>query len=1648
MTNPAYHALLVLFNASLVTALIVDWKAPYWNDSSVRLANDTGVCQPGMYRPVPRGHEVHTSLSDWTMLPESVECKEPLEGACQYLPVDAGGAHVCNTTASTPPQWVVCECEPCDCAGEGKGGFNCSQCTGDEGCGKGRKCTKQGMLTSALSKRFTCRFHSDFLRGNYRILFGDGMANVVLLVSWDPFAGHLTATVLLSMCTLAQPILFDLNCAGCIIEQDKINSATGAWSGVCSAKGVYSPCARCSSCQARYPEVGFLGDTTKMLLGVISNGATMACSNTDDKDTSCTFTVDDLPIELLMTCQVGECANASSIALDVAGAVETESRFNDFAVRAIVVLCVVVVLQLLLAAALLLEHLRLKRVAACTEVAGVPPDSLELETGLQVCWEDICYSLGGYRILSEQCGTATTLPGEAYPLAVLGPSGCGKSTLLDILTGRRAPSSGIITVNGKRLENHQLCQYVGYVPQDDMLCASMTVRETLEFSTSMRLPGMSAAQRAERVCWALHKLGISRVAENRVGNVSRRGISGGERRRLAIGFELVIAPPVLVLDEPTRGLDSFSALSLVEVLVDVASLGRVIVCTLHQPRPELLKLFPAKLELVPSDAVLGTGRVSDFLGKASGGVKNNMVRDAVDEEPEAQLVHRSSNLKNGVERQENVERVDENGAMFHELRDSRAQSECDDKQPHAQLDSLHHPSVIKVPASGSITCGVLPPHIATTLWPLQVLTLWRHGLVPSMRVMRGIAGSFIMTGIIAFLSYVIFKGEFTSDISGVQNRMGSFFFVILYTAFSSLSIVQQWNENRARFEHQRTGCNFHASAYFVAKAAEYVFWNSIVLPCLYTLIFFPDVGYQTDKLERVFLYVIVLGSVAAFASGFAVLAAASFQGSSSGLYFSAVAFTVFMVFAGFLRPKDGIPVSLRWLCFLSPFHHAWAAMTINEVEGILTEIEDGGGAALQLGGQVWLAQWSLYPEDKFHHARIVPLEALIIWVLAFVAVYFRFYQPGSFMRRVFTSLFLYMRLSTPHAELPPDHSNSDDPASFENEASLADVHSPEPPATVDELVWWELTFQTRSGQVILNNVTGSVCGQKPLAVLGPSGSGKTSLLDLLSGYNWGSQCASGSVLLDRRKINPYIHRKLVGYVRQDDTLIPSMTPREAFVFAATLRLPSFSTVERATRVEWVLRHLGLLRVANSRIGSISRRGISGGERQRVHVGLELIAAPPVLVVDEATSGLDTPMAVGLAQMIVGLARAGRPVVCTLHQPPEELLKLFSEVMLLTHGGIVAYQGSTNDLISLLNSSGITLIKGVAVADALLDMCQDGRAERLRASFHSSENGQAVEAHAEQAFRESVLQASSSVTPESMSLSVQFRTLFYRDLRHVLRERALAPMHYGSAALIAVLLGATYMSLPRNNDGAFSRAGLFFSVECCFACQAILGLTAWRDGYVNFTRERAQGYFSTGPFVVAKILVDCLLLRVGPTIVLWAILYPMVGLRAGGAAVCLIILCLGSTGSAAFCQMTGALFPVSMLTLPMTVMFLLIFALFGGATVNTSDLGFLGQVFKILSFYRPIYVALISNEFRGTSFEFDPVGYEDVDLEPLTGEQWMFYLGVEMEPPAGFFVGVAVAWSFFYILVALLAQVHWYPAPELKYSSLRRDTPEPEVVGKQ
>ncbi|KAB5516052.1 hypothetical protein DKX38_026700 [Salix brachista] len=195
-----------------------------------------------------------------------------------------------------------------------------------------------------------------------------------------------------------------------------------------------------------------------------------------------------------------------------------------------------------------------------------------------------------------------------------------------------------------------------------------------------------------------------------------------------------------------------------------------------------------------------------------------------------------------------------------------------------------------------------------------------------------------------------------------------------------------------------------------------------------------------------------------------------------------------------------------------------------------------------------------------------------------------------------------------------------------------------------------------------------------LAIMGPSGCGKSTLLDTLSGRLGSNARQAGEILINGRK--QALAYGTSAYVTQDDTLVTTLTVREAVFYSAQLQLPdSMSMAEKMERAEITIREMGLQDAMNTRIGGWGDKGLSGGQKRRVSICIEILTHPKLIFLDEPTSGLDSAASYYVMRGIARLDHKDglrRTVIASIHQPSSEVFRLFSNLCLLSSGKTVYF----------------------------------------------------------------------------------------------------------------------------------------------------------------------------------------------------------------------------------------------------------------------------------------------------------------------------------------------------------------------------------------
>lgn len=450
-----------------------------------------------------------------------------------------------------------------------------------------------------------------------------------------------------------------------------------------------------------------------------------------------------------------------------------------------------------------------------------------------------------------------------------------------------------------------------------------------------------------------------------------------------------------------------------------------------------------------------------------------------------------------------------------------------------------------------------------------------------------------------------------------------------------------------------------------------------------------------------------------------------------------------------------------------------------------------------------------------------------------------------------------------------------------------------------DLAWRGLSYSVtmKGGQKkqILAGVSGAVKGGQLTCILGPSGAGKSSLLNVLAGrVNSGANSdLTGQVAINDNVVNPLKYRRQVAYVMQEDALYATLTPRETLRFSAALRIPSSVTPEQRERlVETMISELRLTKCADTMVGNELIKGISGGEKKRTSVGVELITNPSLLFLDEPTSGLDSFSATQCVDILRRVAHAGCAVLCTIHQPSSEILGMFDSCILMSSGHIV-YNGPVVEINDKFSKAGYPVPVNFNPADHILSVVQINAVEDLQGKlFHALPEPEKLS----NSFAEK--EGVNFVPPSSVS--TQLRWLMWREGIGMVRDKGALIGRFGITIFLYILYGLIFQDAGNRDDTKPDNLNGHFGALAMLIISAMFGsaqptLLQFPFERPLFLREYSTGTYRAVTYFLSKIATELPLAFV-QTVLGMLIAYFLIGLKGNFILLCIAFWLLGIVSS--------------------------------------------------------------------------------------------------------------------------------------------------------
>lgn len=497
--------------------------------------------------------------------------------------------------------------------------------------------------------------------------------------------------------------------------------------------------------------------------------------------------------------------------------------------------------------------------------------------------------------------------------AIMGPSGAGKTMLMSSLRGhfeatRGAEIRGRVFVDGERRDEASFGRLCAFVAQQDALPPNSTVEEAVLLSAQLRLQG-TIAEKQKVVDNAIQELGLERVRKNLIGGVRRRGLSGGEMRRVSVAIEMVTDPALLLLDEPTSGLDSSTAMSTMQAVHQLAQRGRTVVATIHQPNSDLVALFDDLLLLA----------------------KGKLIYYGPYEEAVHYFKQQGFPCPLYTLPTDYFLKVISDPANVQGLADAY----CTTTVPKLLQE---FPYLDKV-ESREESSSVQDPQVKAS-WMKQVWLLtarfaknWQRDPI----LLYAELVQYLVLAVFVGLMYLRLSDSLTEG--SVQDRGASLWFMLVVVCFTPpFSVLTVFESERFLLHKEHTGGWYTISAYFAARTLITIPIEA-VLSFAFSVISYFMVGLQSSG-SKFFTFYAAVAIFQLISETLGLFSAVLVPTAAYGVLVVSLILLLFLSFSGFLISST--PVYFVWLQKASYFNYAYSIVVQNEFDGLRLCCNDEG----------------------------------------------------------------------------------------------------------------------------------------------------------------------------------------------------------------------------------------------------------------------------------------------------------------------------------------------------------------------------------------------------------------------------------------------------------------------------------------------------------------------------------------------------------------------------------------------------------------------------------------------------------------------------------------------------------------------------------
>ncbi|KAI8569221.1 hypothetical protein RHMOL_Rhmol02G0261800 [Rhododendron molle] len=1049
---------------------------------------------------------------------------------------------------------------------------------------------------------------------------------------------------------------------------------------------------------------------------------------------------------------------------------------------------------------------------------------------------------------------------------LLGPPNAGKTTLLLALAGkldRDLKLSGKVTYCGHELNEFVPQRTCAYISQLDLHYGGLTVRETLDFSgrcfgvgrryemlvelsrrekeagikpdpeidAFMKATAVSGQETSMVTDYIMKILGLDICADILVGDGMRRGISGGEKKRVTTGEMLVGPAKALFMDEISTGLDSSTTFQIVNCMKQMVHIMDVtMIISLLQPAPETYDLFDDIILLSegqivyqgPRDNILEFFEFMGFKCPERKGVAD-FLQEVTSKKDQEQYWFKKNQLHRYVS-------VAEFSQAFYSF-----------------------------PIGQQLAADLSIPYYTTKTHPAALVT--KKTRMPSGTLLDG--------------------GKF----------FGALFFSLMTVMFNGMTELAMTILGLPVFYKQRDAIFYPSWAFalpiWVLRIPVSLLESAILVGLTYYTIGFAPAASRFFRQLLAFFSIHQMGlSLFRF---IAAVGRTQVVASTLGTF----TLVLVVVLGGFIVAKKDIEPLMIWGYYISPLMYGQNAVVMNEfLDKRWSANNTDPRINAPTVGKVLLMSRGFFTDDYMFWVCIGALVALDDPVSIYSTSALGD-SRAAVLEEDDEKKSLYGQMASEGVDmavrnaLQLNHAPRKGMVLPFQPLSLAFNHVN---YYVDMPVEMKKQGIEEDRLQLLRDVSGAFRPGVLTALVGVSGAGKTTLMDVLAGRKTG-RYIEGTISISGYAKNQATFARVSGYCEQNDIHSPYVTVYESLLYSAWLRLSSdVNTKTRKMFVEEVMELVELNLIRNFLVGLPGIDGLLTEQRKRLTMAVELVANPSIIFMDEPTSGLDARAAAIVMRTVRNTVDTGRTIVCTIHQPSIDIFEAFDELLLMRRGGQIIYAGplgrQSRDLIEYFEAvPGVPKIKdGYNPATWMLEISAPTVETQLNVDFAEIYANSSLYQRNQELIKELGTPPLGSEdlyfsTKYSQPFVTQCKACFWKQYWSYWRN----PQYNAIRFFMTIVIGAIFgfilwkkgQQMTKQQDlinlmGATYAAVLFLGATNASSVQAIVNIER-----TVFYRERAAGMYSALPYAFSQVAIEVVYVTI-QTLVYFLILYSMIG----------------------------------------------------------------------------------------------------------------------------------------------------------------------------